>query len=1091
MDNNRKLRAQRGSGSKRAHRKTVLAVFTLFIVALSLIAVFYPIFFSSEIPRVYGASDPTTVSQSSGSPSASAVRDVSVENDVYFDGANYHFITQYGNYSWIQPGNILEYYNLNGTKIIDKSVFVLQENSSGTWLPLINMNPSGVSVTVANSSHYVASYTLEDKYRGKNYDIADVEITMDLVHSLALPKISISMVQDVANWSLCGNGDFRWIWDVVPYVDDITGEGFQYWINSNGTKTFLPSGNNQVIDLGVDYVGSLSDSFSNSSFSLRLDCSDEQLPVKWIGGEEPFWNSRGVVSIFPVNQADIDPSTVYSGGLLEYATGHENQRMVFKNPRGQEYYYVLVRISSASSRIYKSSDGSSWTSECYIHTSYSVSDVAMAIQEDDSNSRLYVHITYVWSTSLRSEAYYIADSGTTWTSLYTVENVDSATDDGLHFISTCIDDDGYIWISFVDEYTSGGKQRFDTYVTVSSSALPTSTSVSWSKVKVYDGSSDTYNSNPSTSEIVPLTTTGDVALVTAVHTYGLAGSKVYQWRIYGYVITRGSPPSAGSQVGILTSNGGKEYHSLYTITSCVVESGSNSDVFVAFSYSTTPYAVQVRKWDISGGSAANFGVFETPSGDIIESLCMSIDTYSDPDVLYVFWTNSTQGYVFYDSSEVDSFSLIGDESIDDTGINEDNYYLSSSYMDWSGDGELQVIWTTGTNYYVRFAKINEGAGDYYKTASLSLDFSFDGDLTYVEVSRSVSLALTFVFSAAALIEVLKTGSLSLTFTFNAVGEFSISRSAALSLAFVFSAVVSYLEVSRAASLVISFVFGSAILLELLKAASLSISTNFSTVRELIASRVASLGVSWSSNVAATFEAVRSAAQSISWSSSVSTLIEAYKTGSLSLSWSSSVALLKEILRSASLSISMGFSTVGEFILSRTASLSLSVSSSASRILEAYKTGSLSITWSSSVAVLKEFLKSASLSITTGFSAAVQVGGEFLRDATLSITTSFNTSKLMEFLKSASLSITTGFSTVAQVGAQYLRDATLTISTSFVGDAWKNVDQVGVATLGISFLFHAFWGEAARRGEYMAALLLASFILIPLILLILWAARRKF
>jgi hypothetical protein len=1209
------------SRRKRALKRAA-ALFSISLLALSLIFFVFPIFFSNKIPAAYGTG--STITQNSGDPSArSFVKNVEIENDVYFDGANYHFITQYGNYTWLQPGNIMEYYDLNGSEIIDKSMFILQENSSGTWLPLLDMTDEGVSVDVANSSHYICSYTLEDKYRGKWYNLADVTLTMDMVHRGALPKISISMIQDPTNWSLLDLGDFRWIWDVVPLIDPQTDEGFKYWIDhdSNSTQE-LPS--DQLISLDVDFFCWLSSNSSysaaQSGFSLRLDCSDETLPPAFYGGVDPYWNSRGIVAIFPVNQADVDPSTVYDSGIA-YPTRNTWQNRVFKNPRGQEYYWALVQTGTTSSAWYYSSDGSTWYAEGETVSTYTTTGGSSTwIIEDASNSRLLVYCVSIFTSAgvdyIGVECDAIADSTAAMTELWKDNSVATETDDGLDNPSICIDDDDYLWISWVDEYTSSGKQRFDTYVAVSSTTKPTS-APSWSSAKIYDGSSDTYNSNPSSCQIVPLTATGDAALITNVHTYGVVASKTYRRLIYGYVCSRGSPPTAGSQI-----NFGNGYGANDEQFKAVVEDAAASDVYVLYeSYdSSNPgNCLYVRKWDVSAGTTESFGnVYEDVWDDHSAPVSYSMSFDATNDLLYAFYCNSTTGAVYYTTNDIsnyeivdvdadftyraldDSRSIVAQEitpgaitfneagwkmynggsptgtavakvwdstgsstlytseplpadeigsyvadtvfhfqeditlsaattyiigveytsgtssnyisvafdnsdvgsgffteyttgwsdqtgwdtditlwlgftdpetEIDDSSINEGIDYVSSSYTDWADDGAIQVIWTTTTNYYARFEEVGVTAGEYSRSASLSLTFTFNGDLTYVEVSRAATLTLTFVFSVAAILEAIRSASLGLTMGFSTVADTSFGRVAALSLTLTFAAVVSYLEVSRAASLSLTFVFGTAILIEIVRSASLSLSTNFSTARELAAERVGSLALSVSSSAAAIFEPFKTASLSLSWSSNVATLIEAVRSASLSLAWSSSVAITKEILKAASLSLTTGFSTVADYTISRAASLGLSISSSTSRILEAARSGSLSITWSSTVAVLKEFLKSASLSISTGFSTVAQVGAEYVRSATLSITTSFNTASVKEIVRSASQSISVGFSTVGV----------------------KNVSYLAAASLGIAFIFHA-WGVEGDvggiRGEYIAAGLVVSFILIPMLLFIIYAVTRR-
>ena len=89
----------------------------------------------------------------------------SIETSMIFDGANYLYVTPYGNYSITQPLNIISFTDYQGNEIIEKSIFVLQYNSTGSWLPLLDfMDHQGDPVvSIANQTHFRLDYNIYDK----------------------------------------------------------------------------------------------------------------------------------------------------------------------------------------------------------------------------------------------------------------------------------------------------------------------------------------------------------------------------------------------------------------------------------------------------------------------------------------------------------------------------------------------------------------------------------------------------------------------------------------------------------------------------------------------------------------------------------------------------------------------------------------------------------------------------------------------------------------------------------------------------------------------------------------------------------------
>ena len=253
-----------------------------FILILSSLTQFSPI----VLPQVH-AQNP-----SFGYTSLETVKiyDISIEQSLYFDQANYHFITPYGNYTWLQPSNIMSFTNFMGEPVIDKSFFVLQYDLDGSWLPLLNFDNQQI---ITNTTHYLLTYDVMSK-KNKGYVLGSVAIDF---HSIELnkPKISVSFTR-TQDWDIeFGDPDFRWIWDIVPDEDWI------YW--KNDTLVDITTLSEDVIVNSTTRV-SFTDNSSRTIQSI-LDVSDYSNINFTVG--KTFWNSDGFVGVFPVNVADIDP----------------------------------------------------------------------------------------------------------------------------------------------------------------------------------------------------------------------------------------------------------------------------------------------------------------------------------------------------------------------------------------------------------------------------------------------------------------------------------------------------------------------------------------------------------------------------------------------------------------------------------------------------------------------------------------------------------------------------------------------------------------------------------------------------------------
>lgn len=58
-------------------------------------------------PTLVKAVDNGAVTVGLGASSRVPVADFSIARSMFYDGANYIYITPYGNYTWLQPGNLL------------------------------------------------------------------------------------------------------------------------------------------------------------------------------------------------------------------------------------------------------------------------------------------------------------------------------------------------------------------------------------------------------------------------------------------------------------------------------------------------------------------------------------------------------------------------------------------------------------------------------------------------------------------------------------------------------------------------------------------------------------------------------------------------------------------------------------------------------------------------------------------------------------------------------------------------------------------------------------------------------------------------
>jgi len=398
-----------------------------------------------------------------------------------------------------------------------------------------------------------------------------------------------------------------------------------------------------------------------------------------------------------------DPSNITTG-YDATATAIEQQRKVFRNPRGQQYYYVFIKtdydsgLDSAVWTFYKSSDGTSWSSTGMDFLGYKGKPPSLWIWEDTSNSRLVIYfanIVYIMgSIYVQTHCYAINDDSSDLINLWTTYSA-VASDDDIHNPVVTLGGNGYLWLVWVDEFTNKGKQRVQIRVTRSNETYPTSVPGWETIVNIYgeDGSSEhadglyagTIMPKP---ELVPLTATDDVACVIPYYDATPATSSMIGIGLYY---------SSGIQEDDTVTLDSTIHGNL--LSSSVAETGTNSDVFVL--YKDSGGELDIIKWNISADSGASYG---NVYNSAVDSLALSIDKTSNPDKLYAFYVkNGVAGDVFYDVTPVDPFSLEGVTTINDDSEALD--YLSSSYQDWNNDSLVQAIYTRQTSNETRFVEV--------------------------------------------------------------------------------------------------------------------------------------------------------------------------------------------------------------------------------------------------------------------------------------------------------------------------------------------------------------------------------------------------
>ncbi|NQT07550.1 hypothetical protein HQ586_00585 [Candidatus Bathyarchaeota archaeon] len=353
-----------------------------------------------------------------------------------------------------------------------------------------------------------------------------------------------------------------------------------------------------------------------------------------------------------------------------------HQRRLFRNPRGLMYYYALSQDDADNEYyFYKSVDGVTWArSTVVVDDGIGFDgDPFLWIYEDPGNSRLIVYIAY-WAaiTTITAEAFTIADGGSDPASLWS-NTVD--TDAGASHLETpsiCLADDGYLWVAWIHDYVSKGKNRYDVRCKCSTSTYPTS-APGWSTESVvFDGSGTDATGFESMVVVVPLTATADVGIVYKYYVAGLG----YVLKAKTGTYAGAGAPSLGGAVTLDADTGAVRAFSVVT------ETGANSDVFVLY-MDVDAGAIYCRKWDVSAGTSAAFGTVLAASRRCNLSINRTTET------LYAFYEDQAAGKLYFKTSPESAASWSSEYTVDDNSTAIDD--PKSSYEDLND--EIFVTYT--------------------------------------------------------------------------------------------------------------------------------------------------------------------------------------------------------------------------------------------------------------------------------------------------------------------------------------------------------------------------------------------------------------
>lgn len=384
------------------------------------------------------------------------------------------------------------------------------------------------------------------------------------------------------------------------------------------------------------------------------------------------------------------PVTVFTG-ISDIATRHETQRKVFRNPRGQNYYYaVFIELDAVNYRIalYKSSDGSSWafSGEVTGHIPAALQSCSVTFYEDDVNSQLVLYFAYMDSGHIYYRRAIIGDAATDPTFDAEVRILTGGAYIQYEKPAIQIDRLGYVYIALCRILIlTGGRMP----VMIATRQTYPGASPTWSGQLMIGGS---IPSSELYLTLAPFLNTRQILVVFHFRSDNVLYMRAREidwdgasWTYY--------------TVDDFVFRDPASYSTYHSSLSLVVDDSNVGHL--VWLQTGTPLYIGHRKWTMGVGWGSETRVHE---GAIYQASVVSINRTASPNILCVFYER-TNGKVNYKTSPSGSINWGYEQTISDDTILLRSF--SSSYQDWNNDNKVQLIYTTQgfPNRLVRFLEV--------------------------------------------------------------------------------------------------------------------------------------------------------------------------------------------------------------------------------------------------------------------------------------------------------------------------------------------------------------------------------------------------
>jgi len=367
------------------------------------------------------------------------------------------------------------------------------------------------------------------------------------------------------------------------------------------------------------------------------------------------------------------------------AERREPQRKVFRNPRGQKYYYTVVYETDYEVRLFKSADGSSWSNAGLLVSlgSDNLDSCSLAFFEDVTNNRLVVYFVYNnLSYALIVRAFPIVDSGSDLGALLWSSTLETA------YAYNPVIEIGrrsgreYLWVVYQYERTVKGLPYMDLVMKGTTTIKPVTTPTWSTRQTIFSAFTMGFAVY---STIAPLLSARDMLVSYNAYSDG-----------YYYFYTdecdwNGSKFSKGVSQRRLPAF-------LNYLLSSVVDSGNKGHT-IRYYYSGGVYWLYYIGWQVGVGFVGS-DVDLILDGGVYVSLALGVDVTTSPDFLCAFYTRAGAGQasnVKFKTTPVDVISWSPEKRILDDTIAVS--YLSCCYQD--NDMGIGVTYTQQSSPYNR------------------------------------------------------------------------------------------------------------------------------------------------------------------------------------------------------------------------------------------------------------------------------------------------------------------------------------------------------------------------------------------------------